>query len=190
MDLDLDTRAGWPPDLRIFIERFPRPVWNGHSNLGPMARFWLDIHDGFRRHGDLIRSKTVDFRSGLVAAGEFRPWLAPRLRMFLGHLEAHHQIEDFQFFPLFGRAEPRLVRGFEVLEQDHHVIHESMDTIVAVANDFLRAPEADRDALLRAADRFAETGDRLIARLIHHLDDEEDLVVPLILDRGEGPLGI
>ena len=30
----------------------------------------------------------------------------------------------------------------------------------------------------------------LIKGLIRHLDDEEDLIVPLILDRGEDALGV
>jgi hypothetical protein len=30
----------------------------------------------------------------------------------------------------------------------------------------------------------------LLKRLLRHLDDEEDLVVPLILDRGEQTLGV
>ena len=52
------------------------------------------------------------------------------------------------------------------------------------------AAGADRDRLLSAADRYADASDALIRQLMQHLDDEEDLIVPLVLDRGEEPLGI
>lgn len=188
--LDLDSRTGWPDELRIFLDRYPRPVWPTHANLGAMSRFWLEIHDGFRDLGRTLEAGAADFREGRMDAAAYRAWFAPRLRRFLSHLEMHHQIEDHQFFPLFGAAEPRLLRGFEVLESDHGVIHHSMDLVVDAANGLLQAQENDRDRLLVAADRYAEAGDQLLTQLRHHLDDEEDLIIPLILDRGEGPLGM
>lgn len=189
-DLDIETRTGWPPDLRVLLERHPRGTWRDHVNLGQLARFWLAIHDGFRDHAETLQASAGDFREGLVTPERFRAAFAPRLRVFLTHLEGHHQIEDFQFFPLFGAAEPRLARGFEVLETDHETIHRAMDQLVESANGFLRAPARDRDRLRFAGDEFVGAGDRLIRLLARHLDDEEDLIVPLILERGEDDLGL
>lgn len=189
-DLDLDTRAGWPDELRFYLERYPRPLWPGHANLGEMARFWLQIHDGFRDLGGALRAKTIDFREGRSPPEEFRGWLAPRLQTLLSHLHGHHQIEDYQFFPLFSEAEPRLVRGFEVLEHDHEQIHETIVGVVEAANTLLRAAPADLDLLRRSGDAYADHGDALFRRLDRHLGDEEDLIIPLILDRGETTLGI
>jgi hypothetical protein len=58
------------------------------------------------------------------------------------------------------------------------------------ANAFLRAGETDRDAMLRAGDAYADAGQKLLRKLGRHLEDEEDLIVPLILDRGERALGM
>ena len=41
-----------------------------------------------------------------------------------------------------------------------------------------------------AGDRYAEANDLLLRKLKRHLEDEEDLIIPLILDRTEGELGI
>jgi hypothetical protein len=41
-----------------------------------------------------------------------------------------------------------------------------------------------------AADAYIQSGAVLLRGLIRHLDDEEDLIVPLILDRGEDALGV
>jgi hypothetical protein len=190
MDLDLDHRTGWPQELRILSERYPREVWHGHVNLGTLAQFWLQIHDGFRRSGLALARAAAEFREGRMSAAEYRSWFRPRLLTFLGHLEGHHTIEDHQFFPLFSAAEPRLVRGFEVLEADHGNIHAAMIEAHEAATGLLRAEESDRDRMMRAADRYATAGQALLRKLGRHLDDEEDLIIPLILDRGEGPLGM
>ena len=190
MTLDLDTRKGWPPELRLLIDSYPREVWMDHANLGPMARFWLQIHDGFRDLGGSLAAATTEFREGRLSAEEFKPWLAPRLQTMLTHLHGHHQIEDHQFFPLFSAAEPRLVRGFSVLELDHELIHATIVELVGSANAFLQTGESDRDAVRRAGDRYADANDLLLRKLKRHLEDEEDLIIPLILDRTEGELGI
>jgi hypothetical protein len=190
MTLDLETRTGWPDDLRILIERYPRDVWMDHVNLGELARFWLDIHDGFRSFARSLQGSGGDFREGLILPEEFRRKFAPRLQTFLSHLNGHHQIEDYQFFPVFSVAEPRLVKGFEVLEADHEVIHRAMDKMVETANNFMQIPAGDWDKMRVAGDDYATVSEGLIKLLGRHLEDEEDLIIPLILDRTEGALGI
>ncbi|MEO8667988.1 MAG: hemerythrin domain-containing protein [Bauldia sp.] len=190
MTIDLDTRAGLPEELRLLLERFPRDIWPAHANLGPLAQFWLQIHEGFRDTSSKLQARAVDFREGRMTATEYKDWFAPRLNVLLGHLHGHHQIEDFQFFPLFAAAEPRLVRGFEILEQDHEAIHETLGALVDSANALLKADDANADQLRFAADRYAGINEHLLRQLHRHLEDEEDLIIPLILDRGEGPLGI
>ena len=44
--------------------------------------------------------------------------------------------------------------------------------------------------LRRCSDAYADSSGALIKGLVRHLDDEEDLIVPLILDRGEEALGV
>jgi iron-sulfur cluster repair protein YtfE (RIC family) len=174
-DLALDRRAGWPADLRHLIERYPREVWTGHANLGSMAQFWLQRHDMFREISAALGQAATAFRDGSASPHDFRAWVAPRLQFLLQQLHAHHQVEDFHYFPVFQAAEARLARGFTVLESDHRVIHAAIAGAVETANAFLGA-SADADALL--------------AKLARHLRDEEDLIIPLILDRGEPALGI
>ena len=188
-DLALDTRAGWPPDLRVLAERYPREVWTGHANLGEMARFWLQRHDMFREVGQALEQATAAFRAGTATAQDFRAWFPPRLQFFLEQLHAHHQVEDLHFFPVFQAAEARLARGFTVLEADHRVIHEAIVGAVETANAFIKAP-GDADALRRTGESYAAAGDALLAKLRRHLGDEEDLIIPLILDRGERALGV
>jgi hypothetical protein len=54
----------------------------------------------------------------------------------------------------------------------------------------MRTAAAEGNRMRCAADPYAEAADRLMAMLDRHLGDEEDLVIPLILDRGEEELGL
>ncbi len=189
--LALASRDGWPDDLRVLLARYPREQWDGHANLGDMARFWLSRHAMFRELGATIDAVMTQFRSGALSPADFPRQLVPRLQFLLSQLDTHHQIEDHHYFPIFRAADDRLARGFDVLEGDHHHIHADMAATAETANALLRAlTSSDGDALVRCGDDYAAASGLLIKGLIRHLDDEEDLIVPLILDRGEEALGV
>jgi len=187
--LDLSARAGWPDELRVLIERYPREGWTGHGNLGAVAQFWLDRHAEFRALGNMLQTAADDFREAKLAPDDFRRFFAPRLQYFLQGLEGHHQMEDYQYFPIFRQAEPRLLKGFDVLEGDHEAIHADIVCVVDAANGLLRTLDGDgADKLRTATDVYVDTCGRLLKGLVRHLDDEEDLIVPVILDQGERKL--
>jgi iron-sulfur cluster repair protein YtfE (RIC family) len=188
--LALARRSGWPADLCVLLQRYPRERWSGHANLGEMARFWLSRHAMFRELAAMIEAITGDFRAGKLPAPEFPARLVPRLQFLLSQLDVHHQIEDLHYFPIFRAADARLARGFDVLEEDHHAIHADMAATATTANELLRALSGDAGTLARRSDAYAAASGALIKGLIRHLDDEEDLIVPLILDRGEAALGV
>lgn len=189
-EADLLTRAGLPDDLRYLVDKYPRSDWAAHDNIGGMAQFWLQRHDMFRELGALLTNGIGDYREGRMTAPDFAQWFAPRLNFFLGHLDGHHNVEDQHYFPAFARAEPRLKRGFDILDGDHHAIHDALELNAETANGFLRALEESADRQRSAADAYAEANARLVAMLARHLDDEEDLIIPLILDRGDTGLPV
>jgi Hemerythrin HHE cation binding domain len=188
--LALARRSGWPEDLRVLLARYPREQWDSHANLGDMARFWLSRHTMFRELSGSIGHITAQFRAGHLPAGEFARQFVPRLQFMLDQLNVHHQIEDLHYFPIFRDADARLTRGFEALEGDHHHIHSDMARTAETANALLQALHGDPDTLRRCGDDYANASGLLLMGLMRHLDDEEDLIVPLILDRGEDALGV
>lgn len=188
--LGLARRSGWPDELRVLIARYPREQWDAHANLGEMARFWLSRHAMFRELSIAIAQISARFRAEALQPAEFTRQFAPRLQFLLDQLNVHHQIEDLHYFPIFRGADARLARGFDVLERDHHHIHADMARTAENANALLHAMRADIDTLRRSSDAYADSSGALIKGLIRHLDDEEDLIVPLILDRGEEALGV
>lgn len=192
-DLDalaLARRSGWPEDLRVLVARYPREQWGGHPNLGEMARFWLSRHAMFRELSAAIEQIAALFRAGKLPPEEFARQFVPRLQFMLDQLNVHHQIEDLHYFPIFRAAAERLARGFDVLEGDHHHIHADMACTAETANALLHSLQGGSDTMRRCSDRYADASSALLKGLAQHLDDEEDLIVPLILDRGEEALGV
>ena len=188
--LSLARRAGWPEKLRVLLERFPREQWQAHANLGAMTRFWLSRHAMFRELSAAVGEIAGQFRAGAIPPQEFPRLFVPRLQFLLEQLNAHHQIEDLHYFPVFRAADARLARGFDVLEGDHEAIHIDMAVTAETANALLRALSGDADTLRRCGDDYAQASGALLKGLSRHLDDEEDLIVPLVLDRGERALGV
>jgi hypothetical protein len=186
----LDIRAGLPEDLKVLIARYPREVWTSHGNLGAMAKFWLSRHAMFRELGAALDEAGGQFRDNRLGAREFAGFFAPRLQFFLQQLHLHHHIEDDHYFPIFRQADARLERGFEILERDHDALAAAIESSITAANRFLRALDGPPGDVKRAAEDYAACGAVLLRGLHRHLDDEEDLIVPLILDRGEDALGV
>lgn len=187
---ELERRTGLPQDLRWLAEKYPRENSQAHPNLAGMASFWLQRHDMFRELGGFLTTIIGDYREGRRTAPEFARQFAPRLNFFLGELDGHHNVEDQHYFPVFARAESRLKRGFDILDADHHTIHEGLERNAEAANAFLRALSENEDKQRFAADAYADENTRLVAMLTRHLADEEDLIIPLMLDRGDAALGI
>ena len=189
MESDIDQRTGWPDDLRVVLRDYPRETWP--STRSSMARFWIDKHNYIRRQAAALESAHGEYRAGRLKAPEFGTWLAPRLQGFLAELHGHHQIEDYHYFPAFRSAEPRLGAGFDVLEQDHELVHQGIVAIVESINAFLTTINSEaaghEDAQRHAADRYMETAEQLNRRLERHLADEEDLIIPLMIRQDEGP---
>lgn len=188
--LALVRRSGWPEDLRVLVARYPREQWDAHPNLGEMARFWLSRHAMFRELSTAIEQIAAFFRAGRIPPQEFARQFVPRLQFMIDQLNVHHQIEDLHYFPIFRAADERLARGFDVLEGDHHHIHADMARTAETANALLHSLQGGGDTMVRCSDDYADASGVLLKGLVRHLDDEEDLIVPLILDRSEEALGV
>ncbi|MFN3353971.1 MAG: hemerythrin domain-containing protein [Brevundimonas sp.] len=181
--LKLGVRTGLPETMRFLLPARPRDTW-GQADLHPTARFWLQMHDGFRAQQAEMGRLTGAVRAGAADAAATHPRLIGLLGGFLQHLDHHHKIESGHYFPQFRAMEPRVAEGLALLDADHDVVHERLETLhgegLAYHQAVLaRSPEA-RDALLR----FADALDAATPLLDRHLDDEEEIVIPLIATRG------
>lgn len=178
----LANRDGLPEPFRILLGTYPRATWEQHPNFGALVQFWMARHMMFRRVTMRLRD---DLRAVLWEGsdpGAYKGQLGVLGQRFLQELHGHHQIEDHHYFPRLQGLEPRVSRGFDLLDADHHEIDAMLARFAEAANAALHAPEgaAQRDALGHL-EGVLESTERTLLR---HLEDEEDLIVPVILQSG------
>lgn len=175
----LDLRNGLPEAHRWLLETWPRLRWQD-PDLGEVARFWLQMHDGFRRQQSLMQGLTADWRSGGSDLATLHRNLIPSLQGFLQHLDGHHRVESAHYFPVMRRVEPRIAAGIDLLDADHDAIHIHLDALFSSGLAFHQAVTGQPSTASDAAARLADVLDRISPPLARHLEDEEDIVIPLI----------
>lgn len=141
------------------------------------------MHAGFRRHQAYMDALVGQWRLNGDRTALHRS-LIPALQAFLQHLDGHHRVESDQYFPLMRRIEPRIGAGIDLLDRDHDVIH---GTLKAMFRDGLAFHQAMTAKAIDAPDKAGRLADRIEANarpLLRHLEDEEDIIIPLIQLRG------
>ena len=188
-ELILGERSGLPDSLAYLRGKYPSAGWRTHPNYGALADFWRRIHNGLRHEGAELQTLTRTFQEDGGTPEQFRRTFLPLLKNHLGHLDGHHQVEDQFYFPRFRVLDERMRAGFDLLERDHEAIHLLLQQSAEGASNLLASFQQDRDAQRAAADSYADRAQRLLALLDRHLDDEEDLVIPAMLEFGERRFG-
>lgn len=179
----LDNRAGLPADLRVLADKYPRPVWTGHANFNELTAFWLDRHGMFRRVIQKLQSNTESFLDG--AQPRFAPEVSRYTGFFLEQLHAHHTIEDDHYFPKFTQLDTRLERAFDLLDSDHHALDGHLHALADHTNAVLAKLQQGHEARSQAG-TLLQTQKAFATFLERHLSDEEEIIVPLVLEYGGG----
>jgi hemerythrin-like domain-containing protein len=146
------------------------------------------VHEHLRRDAAGLAAAGNDYRSGRSSPAQLAVIAAPRLRGLIVAMHGHHQIEDFHYFPAFRRTAPRLAAGFDRLQSGHASLSRRVDAALTALGELrttaerTAAPAAATPRL--AAERYVDAAAELCRELERHLDDEENLVVPLLIERG------
>lgn len=158
------------------------------GGLHPTARRWLHMHGGFRAHQAEMGAMVEAWRRDQVDIGVLHRSLIPALQQFVQHLDGHHRIESGHYFPALQQLEPRIAAGIDLLDRDHDAIHAHIEAMVRTGRALHEAVTAGAADAGDRVERLADVIDLAGPQLIRHLDDEEDIVIPLIALRGD-PLG-
>lgn len=187
-DIALETRKALPDALRVLLADYPRLTWEQDPGFDDLIRFWLDRHLMFRR---VVTDMKTDARQLLdtdLSADKFAHRLSRFGGMFVQGLHEHHTVEDTYYFPKLSQHDKRIAAGFDILDKDHHAIDAHLNTFVANANAVLNA--RDNTAMLHEKTGEFEAGLMQLERLLdRHLNDEEELIVPVILKFGAPNMG-
>ena len=176
-DLDLGRRTRLPDALRVLVEEMPRAGWQMNPNYSGLIAFWLEKHLAFRQIVERLGTETESALDG-ADPQHYRRALSHLGGHLINGLHGHHQIEDLHYFPVMAALDTPVRRGFDILDADHHALDPLLHGLAEDANAVLRPGD---EAL---TDRIATFHKRLSAFdpfLHRHLEDEEELVVPVLL---------
>jgi len=142
------------------------------------------VHDMVRRDLATVRDLAREAAGGAPAPGIQDGLRGLRTRGGLFQLRVnclrycqfvheHHTNEDVALFPAVRRSAPRLGATVDRLEADHRAVADLLDEIEATARGL---DDGDGDA--RA--RLVEALEALSARLLEHLEFEEEALAPVL----------
>jgi len=178
-----------PDALRVLLVVHPRARWEGDPYFNDLTRFWLDRHLMFRRLQGMLVAETERFLDRRQEGRAFGGQIVRLGQLYLTELHGHHTIEDVHYFPLLKGLDARLGAGFELLDSDHQAMDAGLRRLAEAANAVLTQ--------LRAAGAPVQGGAEALRKellgfgrlLDRHLTDEEELVVPVILEHKGAGLG-
>lgn len=177
-DLKLEIRLGLPDGLQVLLRELPRAGWEDHPNFAGLASFWMERHMLFRQILDILTDETEQRLEKRLSAEKLSQRVNRLGGMLLGTLHEHHGIEDSVYFPKMQLMEPRLLRGFTMLDKDHHQLDEWLARFAESADHLIQHPS--RETTWAFHSELARLG----PLLERHLGDEEDLIIPVILKTG------
>jgi hypothetical protein len=93
----------------------------------------------------------------------------------------HHTWKDRQFFPELSSADLRSERGLDLLEKDHEVLDDILDRFTRASNRYLKLLDLDPTSAEQELGDMHTAGCHIQSLLSRHLQDEEDMIVPIIL---------
>lgn len=180
-DTALATRAGLPEHLRVLADLYPRADWQGHANFSDLTAFWLDRHIMFRDLSSRLITASEGFLDRTADPARYGPEVSRIGGFLLNQLHGHHNIEDHHYFPQLIGLDARVDPAFELLDSDHHALDAHIQAFADGCNAVIGALQSGGDARKAAGDLLDQQR-RFDGFLLRHLEDEEEIIVPVILE--------
>lgn len=166
-----------PIDL---LQEFPRSSWPDSSPQEPTSRLLLSRHGGFRHRVETLLNTSRAALNDTISPPDFTYELARELHFFVPLLEGHHQAESARLYPRLIQHYPTLQDKFLILERDHTDIDKALSSLAKVP-ERLMTEASTKARFHQETERLCEELHRFQEILERHLDDEEDLVIPILL---------
>lgn len=162
------------------LREFPRDTWENVRQEESTVRLLLARHGGFRERIKGLLKSTEDALNGEQSPPDFCYELATELHYFIPLLEGHHQAESARLYPRLIKHFPKTKLKFDTLEEDHHRLDRAIDSLGKMP-EFLMTHAPTLEAFIKTCGSFRTELKTFQLLLNRHLDDEEDLVIPILL---------
>ena len=163
------------PEWLYLHAHMPPEKWASLPSFGGAAS-WLGMYHSLRKGQNELDYLNRQFLNQHLDADAYRQRLLQAAYLHYGHLDGHHHLEDDADFPRLRTLEPKLNKGFDLLERDHVHVAEQMSTIQNLLTQLQHVGHAT-PALAEQLQTAMHANGELLYR---HLADEEDLVIPIL----------
>ncbi|MBV7410803.1 hemerythrin domain-containing protein [Maritimibacter sp. DP1N21-5] len=171
-----------PAEMRLLLDAHPRDGWDQNPAFARSTRDWMAAHQLFRDLAYLLRTGAEHRLDGTWSDEDYAPRLSAYGDRLVRALHGHHRFEDVSFFPELSAADARFDRGLEILEADHLALDAVLDRLTRSGNRALKLMQLDPMQVRGEVGLVRDEAARVEAFLERHLGDEEDLVVPILLE--------
>ena len=162
------------------LRDFPRSEWTSSRQQQPTVRLLLSRHGGFRRRVQELLQASKAALDEQESPPDFCYYLATELHYFVPLLEGHHQAETARLYPRLLSHFPLAEKRFHILEGDHTQLDSAIEALGGFPERLMtQAPT--RALFLAETEQLCEAFFTFQKLLERHLDDEEDLVIPILL---------
>lgn len=180
-DHSLLRQEALPDEMRILLDKYPREAWDAHPNFKQATRNWLGAHKMFRALSKAVRQDAEHYLDKLIDPQIYAARLSYRGNALVGNLHGHHGWEDHSYFPELSAADPRFDSGLEILENDHLILDQVLHNFTDAAINTINLIDLDRKTAFDEAASVYESAQVIEKLLTRHLQDEEELAVPIII---------
>jgi len=174
-------KTDMPDEMRVLLNTYPRDDWEAHPGFKDKTRQWMGAHQGFRMLAERVRLDTELLLDSDMATDDYAARLSFLGGRLVGNLHGHHTWEDRSYFPELSAADPRFETGLDLLEQDHADLDVVLDDFTRQANRVIKLAQLDEAQARDETGTLHGQSQVIEAFLQRHLQDEEDLAVPIIL---------
>ncbi len=181
MTYSIHERDGLPSELQTLLADYPRDAWETHPNFAEAIEHWLGAHLYFKRMGAILTKETQLFLDDKRSTREFGARIGHYGNEIIQHLHNHHHWEDHTFFPEISAADKRFDIGLDMLETDHTDMDVLLDRFTTAGNTAIKSAQNDPPKAYDAAGKLLSSTQAIQTFLDRHLEDEEDLIVPILL---------
>lgn len=168
-------------EMQVLLRDYPRDAWPDNPHFTRSIQNWMGAHQMFRQLGEINANDTEAFLDRRISTDEYVGRLGYYGDQLVKNLHGHHTWEDRQFFPELSRADQRFDQGLETLESDHELMDNILDNFTRTANRVITLASLDESQVRDEAAKVHAYTQSIESFLNRHLQDEEDLVVPIIL---------
>lgn len=181
MTQTVQLREALPAEMQILLKDYPRAAWPENPHFAQSIQNWMGAHKMFRQLSDITLKDTEAFLDRSMAPETYAKHISYYGDLLVRNLHGHHTWEDRKFFPELSKADNRFDGGLDTLELDHEVLDKTLNGFTGSANRVLKLMALDEKQAFEEAGNLRDYSQQIDALLKRHLQDEEDLVVPIIL---------